>query len=530
MTASAATAAIIYHTVASRRGCAGIVRYYLDGQYLYEQDRQTVASVRSGGVFHLGCSSYGVASNFDPATMMDGVLDELRIWGMCRTAADIAALRTHVQRGPAVDLALAWNFDDVRGGIVPDVSGHGLHGLVGALPTGLQGISIYQESDTIPTSPRVIVSRASPLFGSGIQPVWAPLRPGDATVPISIALRGATLGVFSGTLVILSVPVNGTLTTSDRSVSATVNTTAANGVLAFTPTRAPARGVPNNFSVSLAMAAGGSVFCDVHLLGAYVPLQSDGPVGDAVVSVSAASFVHLALGGVDDGGLVYNVSLLSLPNRGTLSSPAYKAIYDATYANMIPGGVPLQADLGSSSAATMHVNDIVGPAAVVSYTPTDASGGNDTFAYNLTAVAGLAARYEVAFDTIAASRPPTATAMVVTVGLGGDEPMVSVVLAGHDAAGERPQLFQITRGFDARLGGLFQVLPNGTLGAALTPAVARIVDQYGFAVHNESSQFSSCGCSQPFAAAAAGAAAAACADKACEMGDYSGWQVSCARH
>lgn len=283
--------------------------------------------------------------------------------------------------------------------------------------------------------------------------------------------------------------MNGTLNVG---VNATLPNNAS---LEFRAAGVLAPGAADAFDVAVNVS-GSVVRCAVHVIAAHLHVVV------ATISLSARDFVHFSMGGLDDGGGVLNASVVRLPTLGVVSRPAFRKNFVHSYASMVPGGDAVGVGLLN-----------LGPASVLSFTPSSMLGGNDTFIASVTSAAGVSATFTVEFEVARANMAPIAHPQrVVSV---VDAPLL-VTLTGEDPDGIRPS-FLVTRGLeDASLGGIYQVLPSGTLGAAIRPDPPSIVDQYASGVLNVSSQYSQCGCVHP-----------PCADTACAEGDFSGWQVSC---
>ena len=99
-------------------------------------------TLQAGGVIHLGQEADKPWGDFEELQAFTGLLDELRVWRVLRTDAQIASSYTSgINVGidaSAADLAFYWRFDTaglVQGSTAADASGHGLVGLVGAMAT-----------------------------------------------------------------------------------------------------------------------------------------------------------------------------------------------------------------------------------------------------------------------------------------------------------------------------------------------------------------------------------------------------------
>ncbi|WP_294959681.1 LamG-like jellyroll fold domain-containing protein [uncultured Flavobacterium sp.] len=76
----------------------------------------------------------GATSDASNSYKWAGQIDNVRIWNKAMTAAELQADMTAVVNAPAADLLAAWNFENVTGTSVPDVSGNNHPGtLVGSV-------------------------------------------------------------------------------------------------------------------------------------------------------------------------------------------------------------------------------------------------------------------------------------------------------------------------------------------------------------------------------------------------------------
>ena len=74
---------------------------------------------------------------WSPETEFDGDIDEVRIWSVARSQADIAAHIGHPLNGNKPNLLAYWKFDEGSGTNTVDATGHGYDGiLVNGHPMG----------------------------------------------------------------------------------------------------------------------------------------------------------------------------------------------------------------------------------------------------------------------------------------------------------------------------------------------------------------------------------------------------------
>jgi hypothetical protein len=188
--------------------------------------------LQSGGIVHLGQEADRPYGDFDEFQAFTGIVDELRVWNVVRTDAQIrAAYQSGVEvvaaapsappplgsQPPASpppatpttageetaaalttrreQLSFYWRFDEqalTRGTSTPDVSGNGRAGLVGAMPTAEDQLQYASgRPSQLPNTPTPLASDA-PLVVSGsalVVPIVAGARASAATLPITLSWR-----------------------------------------------------------------------------------------------------------------------------------------------------------------------------------------------------------------------------------------------------------------------------------------------------------------------------------------------------
>lgn len=95
-------------------------KIYVDGAL-----QQTKTTSNIGGantVSNTGDVLFGTLSNF--ASFMNAQLDNIRFWNKAMTAAEVLADKTAIVTGTEANLLAAWDFENVSGVTVPDISGH----------------------------------------------------------------------------------------------------------------------------------------------------------------------------------------------------------------------------------------------------------------------------------------------------------------------------------------------------------------------------------------------------------------------
>ncbi|WP_348811461.1 LamG-like jellyroll fold domain-containing protein [Flavobacterium maritimum] len=95
-------------------------KIYVDGTL-----QQTKTTTNIGGintVSNTGNLLFGTLSNF--ASYMNAQIDDIRFWNKALTSAEITADKIAIVTGSEANLLAAWDFENVNGLTVPDISGH----------------------------------------------------------------------------------------------------------------------------------------------------------------------------------------------------------------------------------------------------------------------------------------------------------------------------------------------------------------------------------------------------------------------
>ncbi len=155
-TGISATDGAWHHIGVTWRGSDGQVRLYKDGVAAFTGTLTTTQMI-TGGSLVLGQDQDSVGGGFDPAQAFQGSLDEVRIWNVARTEAQIQAdmfqpalpYLPPSEQGGNVGLVAYWPFDDPNTAVNRrcwDQSGNGNDGvLLGATWVGdfLGGYTVY---------------------------------------------------------------------------------------------------------------------------------------------------------------------------------------------------------------------------------------------------------------------------------------------------------------------------------------------------------------------------------------------------
>jgi hypothetical protein len=123
LTAGSITANQWYH-VAYTREASGLRRLYIDGVLAGEMQ------AAAGGNFAETPLRIG-HSNGGPLRAFYGWIDEVRVWNIARTGAEITAAKNTTLTGAEPGLVGYWDFDEGLGDVVDDLSPTGHHGQLG---------------------------------------------------------------------------------------------------------------------------------------------------------------------------------------------------------------------------------------------------------------------------------------------------------------------------------------------------------------------------------------------------------------
>jgi len=145
----------------------GGVRLYLNGLLVATNTSSSSLSSVGGDDYFLGRENYrGV-----PRSMLDGQLDEVRVWSVMRTEEEIRASQFRRLTGREPGLAGLWNFDDpAQPG--RDATANGFHG------------QFFGDARSVPTElpPPAAVSRPSLIEGRVNDPEGAPVPGAQITI------------------------------------------------------------------------------------------------------------------------------------------------------------------------------------------------------------------------------------------------------------------------------------------------------------------------------------------------------------
>jgi VCBS repeat-containing protein len=157
----------------------GLIKTYLDGN-LVDTFQQAAGNI-GDSYASLNELRIGGRTSNPVGHGFAGTLDDVRVWNVARSQAEIQATMTATLSGAEVGLAGWWRFDEAAGGTVLDASGHGNDG---SLSNGATRVRQLTDEDT-------------PLVVNAASGVLANDRDGDGDVLTVSALNGnaAAVGV-----------------------------------------------------------------------------------------------------------------------------------------------------------------------------------------------------------------------------------------------------------------------------------------------------------------------------------------------
>ena len=280
--------------------------------------------LQAGGVIHMGQEADKPWGDFEELQAFTGLVDELRVWSVVRTDAQIAAAYAKgidVSTDPHADsLAFYWRFDTEgleQGSSALDSSGNGLSGIVGGMATTENQLQYSTgRARQRPVAPRQLPSTAG-FVGEG--PVVVPVVAGHNLVALSSSdPDGDNLVTY-----IRSVPSGGTLVDYDGNALTTDSTVADAGRSSskrvyYTPAR-NSSGTAFTDSFTFGVSDGGSeVQAAVQLIAYLMPSPSS-----KSYTFSEDKLSYMVLGKpyvasqTKQSGML-EVVVTSLPARGTL--------------------------------------------------------------------------------------------------------------------------------------------------------------------------------------------------------------------
>lgn len=85
-----------------------------------------------------------IGHNVSQARYFNGQMDDIRFWSKAMTQAEVQADRTNIVNGSQANLIAAWDFENIIGDEVPDVSGNGHNGKLVGYPLAISFSSVPQ--------------------------------------------------------------------------------------------------------------------------------------------------------------------------------------------------------------------------------------------------------------------------------------------------------------------------------------------------------------------------------------------------
>lgn len=193
-----------HHVAGVLDRAAGRVRLYLDGVQVATTAVSSLGSLDTNiplavGVLDRG--AFGARSEF-----FQGQIDEVRIWTVARSAAEIASSMGRQLAGTETGLAGYWRFDEAAGTAAADLSGNGRHGTLGggtaaARPAWVaSGAPVAADTEQAPLDGRVLTFD-EPVDPATAAPANFVLTGPGATAVTTAATFGAAVALEFAPLV-----------------------------------------------------------------------------------------------------------------------------------------------------------------------------------------------------------------------------------------------------------------------------------------------------------------------------------------
>jgi len=200
-------------------------RLYVDGKQVAEAQAPSFLTADPNEPMQIGIDAGSPLGNYKKGTLLDGVVDEVRIYHRALSAEEVAVLATSAE-GPTEDLVLHYSFD---GGKANDLSGKANHGTVdcsqtpgrfgaamsfGKPLTDRKGLPIlrpkvkfaHRWSQIPPIYGRALVNAADALFVAGppdvVDEEEAYQRPHDADIKEKLARQDRAMAGAEGALIL----------------------------------------------------------------------------------------------------------------------------------------------------------------------------------------------------------------------------------------------------------------------------------------------------------------------------------------
>jgi hypothetical protein len=114
-------------------------KIYVDGALQQTKTTSNIGGINT--VSNTGNLLFGTLSNF--ASFMNVQIDDIRFWSKAMTATEVLTDKTAIVTGTEANLLAAWDFENVSGVTVPDISGHSHPGTLNG------GASVIAQTNTM---------------------------------------------------------------------------------------------------------------------------------------------------------------------------------------------------------------------------------------------------------------------------------------------------------------------------------------------------------------------------------------------
>ncbi|WP_158729855.1 LamG-like jellyroll fold domain-containing protein [Flavobacterium sp. I-STPA6A] len=225
-------------------------KIYVDGTL-----QQTKTTANIGGtntVSNTGNLFFGTLNSL--SSFMNGQLDDIRFWNKAMTATEVLTDKTAIVIGTEANLLAAWDFENISGTTVPDISGHNHPGTLNG------GATVIAQSNTMQINSVALVQTELPTgMGDTDQRIVAVKVSANGSLsPLSVSALKFTMAGTTNIADVTNIKVysNGTTAVFNLATATLFGSTApATGALAVTGSKALVPG-DNYFFITYDVAAG----------------------------------------------------------------------------------------------------------------------------------------------------------------------------------------------------------------------------------------------------------------------------------
>jgi CshA-type fibril repeat protein len=253
-------------------------KIYVDG--VLQQNKITPNINATSTVSNTGNLFFGTLNNF--ASFMNAQMDDIRFWNKAMTAAEVLSDKTAIVIGNEANLLAAWDFENVSGTTVPDISGHNHPGTLNG------GATVIAQTNTMQINSVSLVQTELPTgMGDTDQRIVAvKVSANGSLAPLSVSALKFTMAGTTNIADVTNIKIYSSGTTSVFNLATATlfgSIAPATGNLTVTGSKALVSG-DNYFWITYDVAAGAT---EGNLLDA----TCESIVANAVTYNSAANTV-----------------------------------------------------------------------------------------------------------------------------------------------------------------------------------------------------------------------------------------------